>query len=99
MSPITLNGVARFVIGDNNRIYTNVISGAGGFVSDVYNHAMILSAANTYTGPTVIGSDGNTPEVNADWERFHLAQLADLLWRQRPDGGTYGCDWTNRTRH
>jgi len=61
--PITLNGVARFVIGDNNRIYTNVISGAGGFVCDVYNHAMILSAANTYTGPTVIGSDGNTPEV------------------------------------
>jgi len=41
-----------------------VISGAGGFVEDVYNHAMILSAANTYTGPTVIGSDGNTPEVN-----------------------------------
>ena len=62
--PITLNGVARFVLGDQDRTYTNVISGAGGFVEDVYNHAMILSAANTYTGPTVIGSDGNTPEVN-----------------------------------
>jgi concanavalin A-like lectin/glucanase superfamily protein len=61
--PITLNGIARFVIGDNNRTYTNVISGAGGFVADVYNHAMIFSAANTYTGPTIIGSDGNTPEV------------------------------------
>jgi Concanavalin A-like lectin/glucanases superfamily len=61
--PITLNGVARFVIGDNNRLYTNIISGVGGFVEDVYNHAMILSAANTYTGPTIIGSDGNTPEV------------------------------------
>jgi hypothetical protein len=62
--PITLNGVARFVLGDQDRTYTNVISGAGGFVEDVYNHAMILSAANTYAGPTVIGSDGNTPEVN-----------------------------------
>lgn len=62
--PITLNGVARFVIGDQDRTYTNVISGTGGFVADVYNHSMILSAANTYTGPTVIGSDGNTPQVN-----------------------------------
>ena len=62
--PITLNGVARFVLGDQDRMYTNVISGAGGFVEDVYNHAIILSAANAYTGPTVIGSDGNTPEVN-----------------------------------
>ena len=62
--PITLNGVARFVIGDQDRTYTNVIGGGGGFVADVYNHAMILSAANTYNGPTIIGSDGNTPEVN-----------------------------------
>ena len=60
---ITLNGVAHFVMGDNNRIYTNVISGVGGFVSDYYNHAMIFSAANTYSGPTIIGSSGNRPEL------------------------------------
>ncbi|HXI70984.1 MAG TPA: LamG-like jellyroll fold domain-containing protein [Verrucomicrobiae bacterium] len=60
---ITLNGVAHFLIGDNNRTYTNLISGAGGFVSDAYNHAMIFSASNTYSGPTIIGSSGNTPVV------------------------------------
>jgi hypothetical protein len=57
---ITLNGVAHFVVGDHNRIYTNLISGAGGFVSDYYNHASIFAAANTYSGPTIIG-DG--PQV------------------------------------
>ena len=60
---ITLNGVAHFVIGDYNRTYTNLISGAGGFVSDVYNHTMILSAANTYSGPTIIGSSGIIPAL------------------------------------
>jgi hypothetical protein len=63
---ITLNGVARFVVGDNNRIYTNLISGAGGFVSDEFNHAMIFSAANTYSGPTIIGGlDTNATPVLA----------------------------------
>lgn len=62
--PIALNGMARFVIGDQDRTYTNVISGTGGIVADIYNHAMILSASNTYSGPTIIGSDGNTPQVN-----------------------------------
>jgi hypothetical protein len=61
---VTLNGVVHFVQGDHNELYTNVISGVGGFVLDQYNHAIVLSAANTYTGPTVIGSDGNTPEVS-----------------------------------
>ncbi len=60
---ITLNGVAHFLVGDNNRTYTNLISGVGGFVSDAYNHAMIFSASNTYSGPTIIGSSGNTPVV------------------------------------
>jgi autotransporter-associated beta strand protein len=62
-SAITLNGVVHFVIGDNNRYYTNVISGAGGFVSDYYNHELVFSASNTYSGPTIIGSSGNTPEL------------------------------------
>lgn len=60
---VTLNGVAHLVVGDHNENFTNVISGPGGFVLDYYNHAMVLSASNTYSGPTVIGSDGSNPEV------------------------------------
>lgn len=55
-----LNGVAHFLVGDNSRIYTNVFSGPGGFVMDGWNHQLIMSASNTYSGPTVIG-DG--PQV------------------------------------
>jgi Concanavalin A-like lectin/glucanases superfamily/Immunoglobulin domain len=62
-SAVILNGVAHCVLGDHNLVYTNVISGLGGFVLDYWNHAMILSASNTYSGPTIIGSDGNTPEL------------------------------------
>jgi hypothetical protein len=51
----TLNGVAHIVLGDANFIFTNVISGPGGFVWDAYNHQMVMSAANTYSGPTIIG--------------------------------------------
>jgi autotransporter-associated beta strand protein len=54
-SACTLNGVVHFEFGDANFIFTNVISGPGGFVWDAYNHQIILQAANTYTGPTVIG--------------------------------------------
>ena len=60
---VTFNGVAHLVIGDHSVVYTNLLSGSGGFVLDFYNQAMILSASNTYSGPTVIGSNGNTPEV------------------------------------
>jgi autotransporter-associated beta strand protein len=59
-SAIILNGIAHIVIGDHNMVYTNVISGPGGYVEDYWNHAMVLSASNTYSGPTVI-NDG--PEV------------------------------------
>ncbi|SPE58779.1 hypothetical protein SBV1_2830011 [Verrucomicrobia bacterium] len=44
-------------------IYSNVISGPGGFVLDYYNNEMVMSASNTYSGPTIVGSSGNTPEV------------------------------------
>ena len=60
---VTLNGVAHFVLGDHNEDFSNVISGPGGFVLDYYNQSVVLSATNTYSGPTVIGSDGNTPDV------------------------------------
>jgi autotransporter-associated beta strand protein len=62
-SAVTFNGVAHFVIGDHNMDYTNLLSGPGGFVLDYYNNEMVLSATNTYSGPTIIGSSGNSPEV------------------------------------
>ena len=60
---IILNGVAHFRIGDHNLILTNVISGSGGFLMEYWNHQMILSASNTYTGPTIINQGGNTMSV------------------------------------
>jgi hypothetical protein len=62
-SAVSLNGIAHFVVGDRFLNYSNVISGTGGFVLDDYNHGMSLSASNTYSGPTIIGSSGNSPEV------------------------------------
>jgi len=62
-SAVTLNGVVHFVLGNHDMLYTNVISGAGGFLLDYYGNDVVLSATNTYTGPTIIGSSGNNPEV------------------------------------
>jgi len=42
-------------------VYTNLISGVGGFVADAWNHQLVFSASNTYAGPTIIG-DG--PQVS-----------------------------------
>jgi autotransporter-associated beta strand protein len=56
-SAMVLNGIVHVIIGDHNTIYTNVISGPGGLFLDYWNHAMVLSAVNTYTGPTII-NDG-----------------------------------------
>ena len=53
---VTLNGMAHIVLRGANFIFTNIISGPGGFVWDASDHQMILEAANIYTGPTVIGS-------------------------------------------
>lgn len=60
---VTLNGVAHFVLGDHSENFSNVISGAGGFVLNYYNNEMVFSSSNTYSGPTIIGSSGSTPEV------------------------------------
>ncbi|HMD55565.1 MAG TPA: hypothetical protein VKJ65_13535, partial [Phycisphaerae bacterium] len=51
----TLNGIAHFIFDNANFIFTDVLSGTGGFVWDAYNQQMLLQAANTYSGPTVIG--------------------------------------------
>jgi hypothetical protein len=56
-SSVVLNGMVHIIIGDHNMIYTNVLSGPGGLFLDFWNHAMILSASNTYSGPTII-NDG-----------------------------------------
>ena len=53
---LMLNGMAHIVLSGANFIFTNIIRGPGGFVWDASDHQMILQAANTYTGPTVIGS-------------------------------------------
>ncbi len=53
---ITFNGNTRIVIGNHNMVFTNLISGPGGFVSDQYDHAFVFSASNTYAGPSAIGT-------------------------------------------
>jgi len=62
-SAIILNGVAHFTLSDHNMNYTNIVSGPGGFVLDQSDHAVVLSASDTYTGPTIIGGITNSPEV------------------------------------
>jgi hypothetical protein len=60
---VTFNGVAHFVLGDHTESFTNVVSGVGGFVLDYYNNDVVFSSSNTYSGPTIIGSSGNSPQV------------------------------------
>src|SRR6266705_7207160 len=55
----TLNGIVHLQIGDSAVIFNNVISGAGGFVWNNYNNQTVFTAANTYSGPTVIGDGRN----------------------------------------
>jgi hypothetical protein len=56
-SAVVLNGIVHIIIGNHNMVYTNVISGSGGLFLDFWDHAMVMSASNTYTGPTTI-NDG-----------------------------------------
>lgn len=73
-SAVTLNGVAHFLIGDHNMVYTNVISGPGGFVWDAWNHQLVLAASNTYAGPTVIGN-GPQLTLTGDGSITHSALI------------------------
>jgi autotransporter-associated beta strand protein len=56
---VTLNGLIQFQAGSAPVIFSNVISGSGGFVTYVYgnNESLVFSASNTYSGPTVIGTN------------------------------------------
>jgi hypothetical protein len=51
---ITFNGITRIVIGNHNMLLNNVVSGAGGFISDVYDHSFVFTASNTYAGPSAM---------------------------------------------
>jgi alpha-galactosidase len=51
-----LNGLTHLLVGDSTVTFTNVISGPGGFVWDAFNDNLVFTAANTYSGPTVIGN-------------------------------------------
>jgi hypothetical protein len=57
--PITLNGVIQLQAGNAPVVFSNVVAGSGGFVSYVYgnNESLVFSASNTYSGPTVIGTN------------------------------------------
>lgn len=52
----TLNGITHLTIADGNVTFTNVIGGAGGFVWDAYGPQLVLTASNTYAGPTIVGN-------------------------------------------
>jgi autotransporter-associated beta strand protein len=72
---VALNGTAHMVLGDGNFIFTNVISGPGGFVWDAYNHQMILQASNTYTGPTVIGGGQQVVALSGNGSISHSSLI------------------------
>jgi hypothetical protein len=51
----TLNGIAHLITSDSTVIFSNVISGAGGFIWNGNNNQAVFAGSNTYSGPTVIG--------------------------------------------
>jgi autotransporter-associated beta strand protein len=57
--PITLNGTIQLQAGNAPVVFSNVVAGSGGFISYVYgnNESLVFSASNTYSGPTVIGTN------------------------------------------
>jgi len=73
-SAVVLNGIVHVIIGDHNTIYTNVISGSGGLFLDFWNHAMILSASNTYSGPTII-NDGLQVNLTGNGSISHSSMI------------------------
>ncbi|HWY30590.1 MAG TPA: LamG-like jellyroll fold domain-containing protein [Candidatus Acidoferrum sp.] len=91
-SSVVLNGIVHVIIGDHNIVYTNVISGSGGYVMDFWNHAMILSAVNTYTGPTVI-NDGLTLDLTGNGSISH----SSLIFFGGSNAGSTHLDVSGRT--
>ena len=54
LQPIQLNGLVHLQVGDSTVTFSNVISGTGGFYWDNWNHTLVFTATNTYTGVTDI---------------------------------------------
>ena len=87
----TLNGIANIVLGDANFVFTNVISGPGGFIWTAYNHQMIMSASNTYAGPTIIG-DGQRVTLTGNGSISH----SSLIFFGGNNAGSVHFDVTGR---
>jgi len=56
LKPVTLNGLVHLQIGNSPVIFSNVISGPGGFYWDNYDNTVIFTATNTYSGVTDLRS-------------------------------------------
>ena len=57
---ITLNGLVKLQAQNAPVMFSNVVAGSGGFVSfntDSGAESLVFSASNTYSGPTVIGTN------------------------------------------
>jgi hypothetical protein len=69
-----LNGIVHLLVRDSTVMFTNIISGPGGFVWDAYNNQTVFTASNTYSGPTVIGS-GLTLALNGNGSISHSTNI------------------------
>jgi hypothetical protein len=89
---VTFNGLAHISIGNSPITFTNVISGPGGFYWDSYDHPLIFTANNTYTGPSIIG-DGLTLMLTGNGA---ISQSA-LIYFGGTDGASVRLDASGRT--
>ena len=58
--PITLNGLIQLQAQNAPVMFSNVVAGSGGFVSfntDPGHESLVFSSSNTYSGPTVVGTN------------------------------------------
>ena len=71
----TLNGMVAVQIADSTITFTNVISGPGGFVCNILNtEKMVLTASNTFSGPTVI-DEGLTLGLSGNGSILHSSLI------------------------
>jgi autotransporter-associated beta strand protein len=70
----TLNGITHLHTADSTIIFTNIISGPGGFVWDGVSNETVFAASNTYNGPTVIG-DGLTLGLTGNGSISHSSLI------------------------
>jgi autotransporter-associated beta strand protein len=58
--PVSMTGLVNFLIGNGSCTFSNVISGPGGFYVNNYDsNPLIFTAANTYSGPTLLSNSGS----------------------------------------